>query len=361
MALTHQQSVVDNATLTGIANAIRTKGGTTAALKTTEMADAINNIPDGVEKQSWLNDGNIHIWLKFKSPRKSIVLNGELTATGGAGSNITISWGDGTTSTNTASTSGLVNLADYDHSYTGSASAYRIDISGVSNFLSKGNSLFASNDFGNGQVWSSGAVVQFECGCPCSFLRIANTYNPFQGCFNLQWMKVNLAALNSYSFSELYGLRSLELVNPITVASIPDYCFNNLNMVTSLDLDKITGYTSIGSSSFAHCSCMTRYDLAEGLTTIGTNAFATPVSLEYISIPSTITSLSSTYMFRFVYVKKQYPATRTLQIKATNPPTLESGILGYFTKIIVPTGCLNSYKTATNWSAYANIMEEASA
>ena len=58
----------------------------------------------------------------------------------------------------------------------------------------------------------------------------------------------------------------------------------------------------------------------------------------------------------------------TIYIKATTPPTLPwedffadcnyNGSNGGYVNIVVPVGCGNAYKTATNWSAYADYITE---
>lgn len=46
---------------------------------------------------------------------------------------------------------------------------------------------------------------------------------------------------------------------------------------------------------------------------------------------------------------------------STTPPTIQSDTFyaNYLNKIIVPKGTGDAYKSATNWSAYADYIEEA--
>lgn len=48
----------------------------------------------------------------------------------------------------------------------------------------------------------------------------------------------------------------------------------------------------------------------------------------------------------------------TIYIKATNPPVLDSPFEVEVERIVVPYGCSDAYKSATNWSIHANIIEE---
>lgn len=48
-------------------------------------------------------------------------------------------------------------------------------------------------------------------------------------------------------------------------------------------------------------------------------------------------------------------------MKPTTPPTIDSNIFytNKLNKIIVPVGCGDTYKNATNWSKFADYIEEA--
>lgn len=75
-----------------------------------------------------------------------------------------------------------------------------------------------------------------------------------------------------------------------------------------------------------------------------------------IVLPTTITNIASLESFLYIW----NGSIVALQLKSTTPPTLESGSSSYQpSKIIVPAGCLEAYQTATNWSAFADKMEEA--
>ena len=132
------------------------------------------------------------------------------------------------------------------------------------------------------------------------------------------------------------------------------YKFNSCSSLVSAEIP--VGVTSISTQAFGSCSKLTNVSLPEGLTTIGGNAFER-CKFSIIAIPSTVTSISS---WAFGYCSK----LETVTIRATTPPTVYTNTFSNSTalsKIIVPDGCGDAYKAATNWSAYADIIVEESA
>lgn len=74
-------------------------------------------------------------------------------------------------------------------------------------------------------------------------------------------------------------------------------------------------------------------------------------ALEKVTIPEGITSILGTALNK--------SAIKTLILEPKTPPTLNCDIqTSSSLKIYVPKGCLNAYKTATNWAKYASYMVE---
>lgn len=98
-----------------------------------------------------------------------------------------------------------------------------------------------------------------------------------------------------------------------------------------------------------------------GVTTIGNYAFRYCTSLALITIPDSVTSIGN-------YAFGNCTSLATFHINATSPPTLSSiafnssGITTTTGSIKVPFSfdhsILNAYKTATNWSNFADIISE---
>ena len=139
---------------------------------------------------------------------------------------------------------------------------------------------------------------------------------------------------------------------PATITHVPPAFgrYNNLKSVKIHD-----NVVSLSESCFLLCSNLTSVTFGEdsNLTAIPNGAFRNCVSLESIVIPSKVTKLATAF----------YGCSKlaNVTVKATKPPTLNTTT---FTKcdalaqIIVPVGCAEAYKAATNWSAYADIIVE---
>ena len=135
------------------------------------------------------------------------------------------------------------------------------------------------------------------------------------------------------------------------VTSIGNYAFNNCYSLTSITIPD--GVTSIGSYAFRYCYSLTSITIPDSVTSIGNYAFNNCRSLTSITIPDGVTNIGSG-AFRNCYSIKQYIIERSV------PPTLSNS--NAFNGIVpccyiyVPAASLNAYKTATNWSVYANYM-----
>jgi hypothetical protein len=103
-----------------------------------------------------------------------------------------------------------------------------------------------------------------------------------------------------------------------------------------------------------YCYALQKLIIPSTVTSIGSLAFQYCVSLQSLIVPALVTSIASEAF-------KYNTGLRTYTIQRTTPPTLSAknaftGISG-ITKIRVPSASLTTYRTATNWSTYANYME----
>ena len=146
-------------------------------------------------------------------------------------------------------------------------------------------------------------------------------------------------------------LQKMEIGSGVTsIGSSAFYSCYSLSSITIPD-----GVTSIGNSAFSYCYSLDSITIPDGVTSIGNSAFQRCYSLLSITVPDGVTSIGNT-AFSYCYGMKEYhllPAT---------PPTLSN--TNAFTNIpddcitYVPAGSLEAYQTATNWSAYADQMQE---
>ena len=109
-----------------------------------------------------------------------------------------------------------------------------------------------------------------------------------------------------------------------------------------------------GDVNFESCN------VPEGITKIEDGALNNLIIVDKtITLPSTLTTVEG-----YGTIGGTYSRHAKIIIKATTPPTLATSSSiqqNYVDQIVVPAGTLEAYRTATNWSALADIMVEATA
>ena len=143
---------------------------------------------------------------------------------------------------------------------------------------------------------------------------------------------------------------------PQGVTSIGGSAFYYCTSLASITIPQ--GVTSIGTFAFYYCTSLASITIPQGVTSIGGYAFSNCTSLASITIPQGVTSIGSS-AFGLIGTNT---AGSVITMLDSTPPTLASNAFqsAHISKIIVPQGSLTAYQTATNWSAYAQYMEEAS-
>ena len=178
----------------------------------------------------------------------------------------------------------------------------------------------------------------------------------FGNCYALASFTIpdGVTSIGNYAFNNCYALASFTI--PDGVTSIGKYAFNNCYALQSITIPG--NVTSIADYAFYSCSSLANISIQDGVTSIASDAFGSCFSLSSITIPYSVTSIAG-YAFGSCYGMAEY------HMKPTTPPTLSS--TNAFNKIpsdciiYVPKGSLNAYKSATNWSNYANYMREEAA
>lgn len=131
--------------------------------------------------------------------------------------------------------------------------------------------------------------------------------------------------VNSTPFAQNLDLKSLSVIGEM---SIPRYAFYKSGLETA-NLAKVI---DIWGAAFLGCSNLTEVLIGDTATTMGGSALD-------------VGSADNKATIRFL---------------GTTPPSIQSGTIGNnVEKIIVPVGCGDIYKSATNFSAKADIIEEA--
>ena len=161
----------------------------------------------------------------------------------------------------------------------------------------------------------------------------------------------SLTSLGSYAF---IGCSALEYIFiPNGVVSINQEAFEYCYALSQIVISE--GVTSIGNLAFRECSALRNIDIPNSVTSIGASAFYDCTKLETVNIGSGITSIEGAF--------GNCTRLTKVTIQATTPPTITASAfasvdLSTFS-IVVPSGCGEAYKTAENWSEYADYITEA--
>lgn len=125
-------------------------------------------------------------------------------------------------------------------------------------------------------------------------------------------------------------------------SSSPDRAYNNA--IKNIEIGD--GVTSIGDYAFNSCNSLSSITIPSSVTNIGNYAFASCSSLSSITIPDSVTSIGGSAFYQCQYMSY-------IKFESTTPPTVANSSawtgVNTSTKILVPTGTLETYKTATNY------------
>lgn len=198
--------------------------------------------------------------------------------------------------------------------------------------------------------------------------------------------------------SDVASLTSKTLIDWATIGNCVETIDTNaFSGCSAMEFCRIpNSVKTIGESAFMGCSAMTECSLPSGIQTIGNSAFTNSISLAFINLPNGVTSLGDSAFrnclnFRYInipnslttipsycfyncdgitdielhsgitsignYAFYNCDGMYSMTLHSTVPPTIGADTLTNTSsnlKIYVPSGSVNAYKTATNWSTYAN-------
>lgn len=134
---------------------------------------------------------------------------------------------------------------------------------------------------------------------------------------------------------------------PEDIVEIGEYAFREL-LITNITIPN--NVIKINKGAFYKCANLTEIILSENLTLLGDFAFFNS-GLTSITIPSKVTSIGE----QIFYACR---ALNEITVLAEIPPTLSqySAISSATTKIYVPAGSIDRYKSASVWSNYASYI-----
>ena len=246
----------------------------------------------GSAEEEWFDDGNTHIWISLPEGRTSPMLGVSVDGT------VTVDWGDGTTPDVLTGTSVYTAAYTPNHNYA-SAGEYVITltVAGDMNLLGDNASPIASCLLRHSKSTDkrnrgyASAIKKIEIGNNVSYIR-------------------------DYAFHQCYALTSIR--NPVgTGWFVYSQCYGLKNVSISAN------QSSIGYGLLLSCYTLTNINIPKNITSISGNAFSDCFSLTKI------------------------------RFERTTPPVVSSSdaFTGVPTDCIisVPIGCLDAYKSATNY------------
>jgi hypothetical protein len=340
----------EESSIQAIANAIRSKNGSSDTYTVSQMSTAIDNIPSGGSIPAYpLNNGKNNIWVVIDTPNQSVEITVETNGD-------SVNWGDGTTNTNTT------------HTY-----------SDVGIYCITANSLASVTD---------NIVLYAE-------------YNNNVTLPSYQNLTIKKAALNNSSLTDIsasqFRTSALKEISMPYVTTIGAYAFNNCISLTSIDL---SGVTTIGDYAFYFCQSLNNLVIPSSVTTIGKEAFSGStasgaLSITSLTLPSTITSIGQqafghNKFLTTVVINCNIPtninsvfrgctalqtvtvganvtalgnttfmsvnSTYVIHLQGTTPPSL-GGLSSTPAAIYVPAESVDTYKAASGWSTYASVIQ----
>ena len=133
------------------------------------------------------------------------------------------------------------------------------------------------------------------------------------------------------------------------ITTVKDNLFSGCNNLTTVNLPECT---SIRSSAFQSCTSLTTIDLPK-CTSIGSNAFFSCNNLTTVNLPE-CTSIGSNAFFSCNNLTTIILSNNQVVTLNGTSAFINSPIANGTGYIYVPDNLVDSYKTATNWSTYAN-------
>ena len=145
------------------------------------------------------------------------------------------------------------------------------------------------------------------------------------------------------------------VVIPYGVTTIGEQAFYNCSNLTSLVIPG--SVTNLGETLCYACKKLTNVILEEGVTVISDSAFNS-TGIKNSTIPKSVIAINPNAFYNCSGLK--------VVMLATDPPFLDTRAFfspygSIVSQIIVPSGCGEIYKSATNWSYFASAIIEASA
>lgn len=313
--------LITESNLKNIADAIRSKNGSSETYTPTEMASAISNIPSGgggeTDPYPVRNDGKTHLWVEVDDTT-NMAVSFRVNSIYSPG--IIVDYGDGNISN--------VSAKAFNHTYT-STGLYEVVI--ARNGTGGANWKFATTTYGimYSDTANAGRLVAAEISGLTDVS--ANNYltSTFVKCSNLR--KVTMRGITSAG-GNLFA--------------------NGANSIMHIDFGTTGGL--LGNSCKDKTTLRVANAAQASFTGLAASCFSGCTHLQSFVVPISVTEIRESAFYNCSNL-------RALYCKPTTPPTLGTDALTGTPSdmvIYVPTGSLADYQAAENWSTYADQMVE---
>ena len=314
------------------------------------------------------DDGKTRIYIRLEEGRTSPMLGVCPNGT------VTVDWGDGTTPDTLTGTDTTVVQYTPNHAYAVPGEyVIKLTVDGTMGFYGDfefGSAILScSADFDSRDFVYRNSAQKIELGNGVTSIGQA----AFAMCYSLASITIpdGVTSIGESAFAMCYSLASITIPNSVTsielgvfyncsslasitlpnnVTSIGTYAFYNCYSLASITLPN--NVTSIGTYAFYNCYSLASITILNGVTSIEQEAFAMCYSLSSITMPNSVTSIGE-QAFDSCWSVAFYDFTA-----CTSVPTLSGtsafGNIAIDCQIRVPASLVDAWKTATNWSIYAD-------
>ena len=339
------------------------------------------------------DDGKTRIYIRLEEGRTSPMLGVCQNGT------VTVDWGDGTTPDTLTGTSTTTVKWTPNHAYAAPGEyVIKLTVDGAMGFYgeeaSTGGSAilrYSSSDDNRNRVYQN-SVQKIEIGngvtsigdsafgycASLSSITISDGVtsigtSAFGFCASLSSITIpdGVTSIGTSAFGSCYSLVSITIPDGVTsigdsvfrfcytlssitipdgVTSIGAFAFGNCPSLASITIPD--GVTSIGTSAFGNCDSLSSITIPDGVTSIGASAFRVCSSLASITIHDGVTSIGN-FAFANCYCAAFYDFTACTTVPALASTKAFNGIPADC-QIRVPAALVDAWKTATNWSTYAD-------